>query len=126
MLTDSQGLEVTTDSAVAIAAIDAFAEQSLGYGNDVLVIDKAIAADPTCAIAYAHAAAHYLSLESAEARLEALPYLQAAKKYLVQGNEREKLYVEAIFSWARGDIHQAIAQLGSAAIALSIISASLP
>ncbi|HCF27635.1 MAG TPA: tetratricopeptide repeat-containing protein, partial [Cyanobacteria bacterium UBA11049] len=60
MLTDSQGLEVTTDSAVAIAAINAFAEQSLGYGNDVLVIDKAIAADPTCAIAYAHAAAHYL------------------------------------------------------------------
>ena len=109
MLTDSQGLEVTTDSAAAIAAIDAFAEQSLSYGNDVLVIDKAIAADRTCAIAYAHAAAHYLSLESAEARLEALPYLQAAKKYVVQGNEREKLYVEAIFSWARGDIHQAIA-----------------
>lgn len=60
-------------------------------------------------IANAHAAAHYLSSESAESRLAAVPYLQAAKKYMAQANEREWLYVWAIEAWATGDIKQAIA-----------------
>lgn len=109
MLTDSQGLEVTTNSPDAIAAIDRFVEQSLSYGNDALAILKGIEADPTCVIAHAHAAAHYLSLETAEARSQAAPHLKAAKKYLAQANEREKLYVWAIEAWATGAIDQAIA-----------------
>ncbi|MBD1920128.1 tetratricopeptide repeat protein [Microcoleus sp. FACHB-831] len=109
MLKDAQGLEVTTNSPIAIAAIDLFVDRSLGYGNDALVILDAIAADPACAIAYAHAAAHYLSLESAEAKLQAAPYIQAANKYLNQVNEREKLYVWAIDAWASGDVDRAIA-----------------
>jgi tetratricopeptide (TPR) repeat protein len=109
MLRDAQGLEVTTNSRLTIAAIDSFAQQSLSYGNNAEVILKAIAADPTCAIAYTHAAAHYLSQESANARHQALPYLQAAKKHLTQANERERLYFEAIEAWAKGNIHRAIA-----------------
>ncbi len=84
MLRDTQGLLVTTNSPMAIAAIDRFVEQSLGYGNDAEVILEGIEADPTCVIANAYAAGHYLSLESAEARSQAAPYLRAAKKYLVQ------------------------------------------
>lgn len=80
MLKDSQGLEVTTNSLSAIASINCFTEQSLSYGNHAEVILNAISADPKCAIAHPHAAAHYLSLESAEARRQASPYLQAAKK----------------------------------------------
>src|SRR6476469_4189288 len=109
MLKDAQGLEVTTNSPTAIAAIDLFVDRSLGYGNDALVILDAIAADPACAIAYAHTAAHYLSLESAEAKHQAAPYIQAANKYLSQANEREKLYVRAIDAWASGDVDRAIA-----------------
>ena len=71
----------------------------MSYGNDAEVILKAIAADPACVIANAHAAA----------RLAAVPYLQAAKKYMAQANEREWLYVWAIEAWATGDIKQAIA-----------------
>lgn len=109
MLRDAQGLEVTTNSPIAIAAIDRFFSQALSYGNNAEVILKGIAADPTCVMANAHAAAHYLSLESAAARNQAAPYLQAAKKYIEQANEREKLYVWAIAAWATGDIEQAIA-----------------
>ncbi len=68
------------------------------------MILKGIAADPACVIANAHAAAHYLSLESAS-RLAAVPYLQAAKKHIAQANERELLYVWAIEAWATGDIN---------------------
>jgi tetratricopeptide (TPR) repeat protein len=109
MLKDAKGLEVSTDSPEAIAAIDRFVEQALSYGNDALTILKAIEADPTCAIAYAHAAAHYLSIESAESWQQAVPYLEAANKYVVGGNEREQLYVAAITAWGRRDIRQAIA-----------------
>lgn len=109
MLKDAQGLEVTTNSPMAIAAIDRFLSQLLSYGNDAQVILKGIEADPACVIANAHAAAHYLSLESAEARNQATPYLQTAKKYLAQANEREKLYVWATLAWATGDIQLAIA-----------------
>ena len=75
MLRDAQGLEVTTNSPGAIAAINHFLSQSLSYGNDTQGILKGIAADPACVIANAHAAAHYLSLETAEARLAAVPNL---------------------------------------------------
>lgn len=109
MLKDAQGLEVTTDSQIAIAAIDRFCTQSLSYGNDAGVILQAIAADPTCAIAHAHAAAHYLSGESTVARAQAVPYLKAAQKYLAKTNEREKLYIWAILAWATGDVQGAIA-----------------
>ncbi len=109
MLTDAQGLEVTTFSAEAIAFINRFVEQSLSYGDDALVILKAIAADPTCAIAHAHAAAHYLSWESTAGNNAAIPHLQAAKKYLSKASEREKLYVWAIDAWAKGDSSCAIA-----------------
>lgn len=109
MLKDSQELEVTTNSSTAIAAINRFALASLSYGKDALVILKGIEADPACVMANAHAAAYYLSLESAAAQSQALPYLKAAKKYISAANEREKLYVSAIEAWATGAITQAIA-----------------
>ncbi len=107
MLKDSQGLEVTTNSPRAIAFIDDFAQQSLSYGNNAETILRAISIDSKCAYAYAHAAAHYLSLESAEARLQAAPYLQTAKKYADTATEREQLYICAIEAWANGAIKSA-------------------
>jgi hypothetical protein len=59
MLKDAQGLIVTTDSTEAIAAINNFIDQMLAYGrNAQKAILQAIAADPTCALAYAYAAAY--------------------------------------------------------------------
>ena len=110
MLRDAQGLVVTTHSTEAIAAINRFVDQALSYGKDAeSEILAGIAADPTCAIAHAHAAAYYLSLESAATWRQAVPYLQAAKQYSAQATAREQLYIRAIAAWAAGAIDQAIA-----------------
>lgn len=109
MLRDSQGLDVTTDSAEAIAIVNEYMNQSLGYGKDALAILKAIEADPRCAIANAYAATVYLSHESGESRQKALLYLNAAKRYKDRANEREQLYIRAIEAWSIGAIERAIA-----------------
>ncbi|HEY9626344.1 MAG TPA: tetratricopeptide repeat protein [Coleofasciculaceae cyanobacterium] len=106
----SQQLDVTTDSPEAIAAIDHFVHQTLIYGNAAeAAILQAIAIDPTCAIAHAYAAAHYLSQESRIGWQQALPYLQAAQRYAPQANFREQIYILAIAAWADQKIDRAIA-----------------
>ncbi|YAF97994.1 MAG: tetratricopeptide repeat protein [Nodularia sp. CChRGM 3473] len=110
MLKDAQGLLVTTDSAQAIAAINLFINQALGYGKDAeTAILQAIEADPTCALAYAYAAAYYLSQENSKAWQQAQPYLQVAQRHLTKITKREKLYVQAILAWANNEIDVAIA-----------------
>lgn len=109
MLRDSQELDVTTDSPETIAAINRYTDQALAYGKDALVILKGIEADPTCAIANAHAAAIYLSHESADSRRKAIPYLEAAKTYQKKTTEREQLFISAIEAWAVGAIDRSLA-----------------
>ena len=109
MLRDTQGLDVTTDSPLTIAAINRYTDQALAYGKDAVAIFKGIEADPECAIANAYAAAFYLCHECAESRFKALPYLEAAKKYAVKATEREQLFVAAIVAWAEGKIERSIA-----------------
>ncbi|AFZ19074.1 tetratricopeptide repeat protein [Allocoleopsis franciscana] len=111
MLQDSQGLDVTTDSPETIAAINRYTDQALAYGKDAVAIFKGIESDPECAIANAHAAALYLSHETAESRRQALPYLQAAKQYKNKATEREQLYISAVEAWAAGAIDKSIAYL---------------
>ena len=111
MLQDSQGLDVSTDSPETIAAINRYTDQALAYGKDAVAIFQGIAADPECAIANAHAAALYLSQERAQSRCQALPYLQAAKRYKDKATEREKLYISAVEAWAAGAIGQSLAYL---------------
>lgn len=113
MLQDAQGLIVTTDSEEAIAALNRFIGQSLIYGREAeSAVLESIAADPTCAIAHAYAAAHYLSQESAAARRQAIPYLKTAQRLsqnLGKTTEREQLYIRSIAAWSQGAISQAIA-----------------
>jgi hypothetical protein len=110
MLKDAQGLEVTTDSSEAIASINRFVEQALSYGKDALTtIHQGIAADPTCVMLHAYAAAHFLSMENAQAAKQAVPHLQAAQQHLGKTTQREELYVQAIAAWAKGEMKGAIA-----------------
>ncbi len=110
MLEDAQGLEVTTDSPVAIAAINCFTDQALSYGKDVEVaLNQGIAADPTCAMIHAYAAAHFLSKENAIGWKKANRHLQAAQQYLAEITNRERLYVHAIAAWSVKAINRAIA-----------------
>jgi tetratricopeptide (TPR) repeat protein len=109
MLTDARGLEVTTDSPKAIAAIDRFVDQILSFGNNPEVIFKAIEADSTSVIANAYAATLHLLSETADAPTQAAPYLKTAEEHLHQANERERLYLYGIDAWLNGDIDRAIA-----------------
>jgi tetratricopeptide (TPR) repeat protein len=110
MLKDAQGLVVTTDSPEAIAAIDRYIDQALCYGKDAeTAILQAIEADSTCVLAYAYAAAYYLTQENSKAWQQAQPYLQVAQRNLAKITEREKLYVQAILAWANQEIDVAIA-----------------
>ncbi len=65
-------LDVSTDSPEAIAAINRYTDQALAYSKDAVAIFQGIEADPTCAIANAHAAAFYLSHESIEMMQQAV------------------------------------------------------
>lgn len=111
MLKDSQGLAVTTDSLDAVAGINGFIKQALGYGKYAeSTIIEAISADPTCAIAYAYAAAYCLALESLEGRQQAVTFLHTAHNYRIRVTVRERLYIDAITAWSEGNIQRAIAQ----------------
>ncbi|MDZ7961342.1 MAG: tetratricopeptide repeat protein [Aulosira sp. DedQUE10] len=110
MLEDAQGLEVTTDSKAAIAAINSFIDQALSYGKDAeAVIRQGIAADPNCAIIHTYAAAYYLSQENAQDWEQAKPHLQVAQQQVAKITEREQFYVQAIAAWAEAKIERAIA-----------------
>lgn len=110
MLEDLQGLNVTTESTQAIAALDWFIQQSLSYGNESeTAILQALQADPNCALANTYATAFYLSQENAIDRQRAIPYLRAAQQHKSRATEREQLYIEAISAWANGQIDRAIA-----------------
>lgn len=117
MITDSQGLAITTDlssalqsSSPLIDALNQFVDQAFCYGNQAeSAILQALSVDSTCAIAQAYAAAYYLSQETAIARQTAIPHLKAAQRYANTATEREQWYINAIAAWARGAISEAIA-----------------
>ncbi|MBD1909881.1 MULTISPECIES: tetratricopeptide repeat protein [unclassified Leptolyngbya] len=110
MLNDIQGLPVSTDSPEAIAAVNAYIEQSLQYGRDAeTVILKGIEADPQCAIAHAYAAAYYLSQENHLDRVQAILHIRQAQRHLHKLSRREQLFIGAITAWSNGNIEQAIA-----------------
>lgn len=109
MLKDTQGLEVTTDSPEAIAAINRFIDQILSMGNNPDVIFPAVEADSTSVIANAYAATLHMLAETADGSTQATPYLKTAYDYCNRANEREQLYLHSINAWVNGDIDQAIA-----------------
>jgi tetratricopeptide (TPR) repeat protein len=109
MLKDAQDLVVTSVSSIALVHLNDFIHQALSYGKEAEdAINKALAADPTCAIAHAYAAAYFLAQESAVARPQAICHLQTAQRHALQATQREQWYIQAIAAWATGAIDQAI------------------
>ncbi|GAB4232713.1 MAG: tetratricopeptide repeat protein [Elainellaceae cyanobacterium] len=110
MLEDAYGHFVTTRSYPTVHAINRYIEQSLCYGKAAKpAILEALAADPTCALAHAYAAAYYLAQENTIAWQRAKPHLQAANAWAMHTTERERLFIQATNAWAAGEIHQAVA-----------------
>ncbi|HZH25843.1 MAG TPA: tetratricopeptide repeat protein [Azospirillaceae bacterium] len=114
MRRDARGLPVTTDSAEAVAALDAFADAFIRYADNAAVLLDAVKADPGCALAQAYAAMLHMLLESREAPDLARPYRDAALK-AVQApagvTDRERLLVDAARAWVEGDPATVLARL---------------
>ena len=110
MLKDARGLDITTDSNVAVAAIDKYMEQCLCYGNRAeSCILAAVAADPKSLLANTFAAAYYLTQENTTEAQHAISYLHKARNHFAQATEREKLHFLATEEWANKKIDRAIA-----------------
>ncbi len=116
MLTDAQGLPVTTERPETIDAVDRFVQAFLGYGTDFQPILDAADAEPSCVIAQAHAAALMLFGETGDSAEKAKPYIRRGIEAAQGVTERERLYLWTISTWAAGDYgmslmaHKALAQ----------------
>ena len=116
MLTDAQGLPVSTDRPETVQAIDRFVAAFLGYGTDFQPILDAADADPNCVVAQGHAAALMLFAETGDAAEKAKPYIRRGIESAQGATERERLYLWTISTWAAGDYgmslmaHKALAQ----------------
>ncbi len=109
MLRDAQGLPVSSDAPAAVAAIDRFVDQFLGYGRDAAAILEGVEADPRAVLPNVLAGALHLFLESAAAPGLARPYLEAAAGSAATATRRERLWLAAVEAWAAGALDRAIA-----------------
>lgn len=99
---------VTSESAAAIDAIHAFADELISHGSNCRVIYDALAADPDCALAQAYAAALFLTAMTREGQVQAAPRIAAAQVFVPYASERERGTIEAVAAWGSGDEVRAI------------------
>ncbi|MBI1775515.1 MAG: tetratricopeptide repeat protein [Proteobacteria bacterium] len=111
MLTDAQGLAVTTERPETVRAIDRFVEQFLGYGSDLKGILEAAEADRDCVVAQAHAGLLTYLMETGKAAAEAKPILAGATLTAALAGERERLYLWAVSNWTQGEPGLAVSAL---------------
>lgn len=100
--------------AHSMAALDAFAEDLLGYRAEIGRIVKAAEADPSCALANAWAAALWLLTETRKGHARAARFLDRASA--AAATERERLAVASIRAWHAGDTATALALCAESAV----------
>ena len=110
MLTDAYGNRVTTAHAETIAALDVYTAEWIGYGTRMREIFAAAEADPDCAVVNAAAASVHMALETRAGFAAAQPYLIRMRHAAQATTDRERLTVEAVEAWSRGDTDRALAQ----------------
>lgn len=106
MTRDGTGYAASGDPA-SMAALDAFAEDFLGYRAEIGRIVAAADADPSCALAHAWAASLWMLTETQKGRARAGRYLARAEA--AAATERERLAVAHARAWAEGDSATALA-----------------
>jgi hypothetical protein len=116
-ITDSRGLELTTDSRASAESYDRATALLAGYYADPLaVIDQALAEDPRFAAGYCLRAG--IGVLAAERSGEALivSSIEDARKLAPHANERERRHLAAARTWLDGDWHHAIELYGAIAL----------
>jgi hypothetical protein len=107
---DVRGLEVSTDSAQAVALFDRAVEHYLKYHNDTMsLVNDALAADP--GFVMGHCLRGYLMLAGANPahRQAVVASLDAAKASAAVATSREQRHVAALGAWVRGALGDAFA-----------------
>lgn len=106
--TDRLDNAVTTGRSGTIDGIDAFIGGFLGYRTEAVDLLPAADADHDSALAQAYAAALHMFAETPDAVANATPYLARAEAAAGDATPRERLTVEAVGAWVRGDMPRAI------------------
>lgn len=108
MKLDSRGLEVTTDSADAVAAIDRYTDAAISLRAGMDEIVARADANPDCAMLQACAASLYVYSQSTAQARGALPHLERARKRIADVTERERIFIAALEAGCTGDFEQAL------------------
>lgn len=104
----ARGLEVTTDSAAVVVAVDHFHQQILGSKQEgQLILDAATSYADNFLISV-YAAIFYLYAQDNAATDIANDYLSKAEKLMAKSNLREKLLYQAARAWQRLDYECAL------------------
>src|SRR5262249_25645420 len=108
MRSDSRGLDVTTDSYQALAAINSFIDAAVSLKPGLADITAAARREPECAMLQVYAAAlHVLSQSSREAR-KGMRYLELARRRSADLDERERIFIDAGAAGCDGDLDRAV------------------
>ena len=107
MLTDKQGLPVTTDSPEVINGINTFVEHFLGYGNEATAILEAAEREPDNVRANALSATFHMFIESPAGPLAARPFVEKARAS-GKATEHEQMVLKATAAWVDNDVAKAI------------------
>jgi tetratricopeptide (TPR) repeat protein len=108
---DSIGLELSTDDAAAVAALDRFRVQLLSLGPGVGDIVAAAAAHPDQALVQCCAASLGLYGQNVAADRDAEGYLAAARAAAPRATVRERAHLAALEDWAGRRYEDATAKL---------------
>ena len=107
---DRRGLEVTSDSPDAVAALDAATDSYLGFRADAAQhVNAALKADPACVMANVLKGDLTMLLSNAGYLGAVDQRIAAAAPGAAAATPRERLHLEALQAWRRGRNDRAIA-----------------
>ena len=107
MITQSNGLAVTTDNPAIAASIDRLEADLLRYSKGVAGFLDGPAAHGDSALGVALAAAIHLFAMTAPSRARARPIVERARQLAANATAREQIMVSAISAWLDGNIERA-------------------
>lgn len=105
---DALGNPVTTNRPETIAALDSYAANWIGYGQQLRNVFPAADGNPDCAYLNACAASVHMALEARSGFASAQPYLERMRRTASVATERERSTIAAVDAWSRGEINRTL------------------
>ncbi len=116
-ITDSRGLELTTHHRASAESYDRATTLLAGYYADPLVvIDHALAEEPSFAAGYCLRAGMGVLAGERSGQVLIASAVEGAQKHAPHANERERRHLAAARTWLEGDWHHAVDLYGAIAL----------